>query len=321
MSVNYALGIDIGGTTTVGAVVSRDGRIAARKEIPTDSRKGIDDGLKRLAKLVSGLLKAVEITSANIAGIGIGATAPVDAVHGRIENPYTLPGWESIPIVSALHERFSVPVCLLGDCQIAALGEAWMGAGQTARNMLYLTVGTGIGGAFLFNGRLYRGLGDASEVGHHVIDLNGPECYCGGHGCFEILASGPAIARLAAEAPAESHLLALADGDRSRLDARLVVRAAEAGDAFAQGLVTRVGTYFGHGIANCINMLAPDHVVLGGGVMLGWAAFAPSALAIVEQRCKVVPGDQVKIAPARLGLNAGVTGAARAIWMHLAGEL
>jgi glucokinase len=321
LAVDHAIGIDIGGTTTVGAVISRDGRVIARKEMATNSTKGSADGLRRLGKLVNSLLKDSALTTNEIAGIGIGATGPINASKGTIENPFSLPGWEGIPVVNSMREQFGLPTCLLGDCQIAALGEYWMGAGQGARHLFYMTVGTGIGGAFIFNGNLYRGLSDNNEVGYQMLDFDGPECGDGTRGCFEALASGPAIARMAAEAPAKSKLIALAGGDTSKLDAKLVVKAAQDGDKFSIALVQRVGEYLGHGIANIINTLSPDRVVLGGGVMLSWNAFAPHALAVIEKRCQVIPIKQVTIAPARLGLNAGVTGAARALWMHLAGML
>jgi glucokinase len=255
-------------------------------------------------------------------GIGVGASGPVDAAAGTVNNPYTLPGWDGMPIVPFFEAEFHHPACVIGDCQAAALGEYWNGAGGGSTTMLYMTVGTGIGGGLIVNGRLYRGVGDATEVGHQVIDLNGPLCYCGGRGCLEVLAAGPAIARQSAEeAPAESTILTLADGDRAQITAAMVTRAAQEGDPFAASLVARIGFYLGTGVANLINILAPDTVILGGGVMQSWESFAPSLLTAVRERGKVVPIDQIRVLPARLGLNAGVTGAARVIWLHTEGRL
>lgn len=323
MSRDIAVGIDIGGTSIVGALVAReDGRILARQTIPTNSRAGADDGLKRLTALVSALMEAGSISTADLAGIGIGSTGPLDAVAGMINNPFTLPGWEGIPVAAHLSHAFGLPVCLLGDCQVAALGEHWIGAGRSARKMVYVTIGTGIGGGVIVDGRLYRGVGDSNEVGHHAIDLNGPECYCGARGCWEMLAAGPAIARMAAEeAPDDSLLLTLAGGNRARITARLLTTAAGQGDAFSQMLVERVGFYLGVGAVNLLNIFAPDALVFGGGVIQGWDAFAPRLLRTVQERGKVLLLDQMRIVPASLGLDAGVTGAARALWMHLAGEL
>lgn len=323
MTRDIAVGIDIGGTTIVGALVAGEGgRILARQTIPTNSRAGVEDGLKRLTALVSALLEVGSIGHERLAGIGIGATGPVDSARGIIENPFTLPGWEGIPVVPHLSDRFGVPGCLLGDCQVAALGEHWTGAGRGARKMLYVTVGTGIGGGLVVDGRLYRGIGDANEVGHHAIDLNGPECYCGARGCWEMLAAGPAIAQMAAaEAPEDSLLLTLAGGDRARITAKLLTTAAGKGDPFSQMLVKRVSFYLGVGAVNLLNILSPDVLVFGGGVMQGWNAFAPHLLKTVEERGKLLLLDQIRIVPASLGLDAGATGAARALWMHLAGDL
>lgn len=317
-----AIGIDIGGMTIVGALVAENGRILVRRTIPTHSQTGIADGLARLTALVRALLDEGDMRAADFAGIGIGSSAPIDSQAGILMNPFTLPGWDGMPVVAHLSGAFDVPACLLGDCQVAALGESWNGAGRGARKMAYVTVGTGIGGGMVVDGRLYRGVGDANEVGHHVIDLNGPPCYCGARGCWEMLASGPAIARMAAaEAPDDSLLLTLAGGERDKLTAKLLTQAAAQGDPFSQRLVERVGFYLGVGAANLLNILAPDALVFGGGVMQGWDAFAPHLLKTVQERGKMLLLDQMRIAPASLGLNAGVTGAARALWMHVAGEL
>jgi glucokinase len=323
MRTGVAVGLDIGGTSIVGAVLAgEDARILARRTIPTDSRLGIADGLARLRALAESLLEEAAIPRDQLVGIGVGSTGPVDARTGQIHNPFTLPGWEGIPVVDALSAAFERPACLIGDCQAAALGEFWNGAGRGVDSLAYVTVGTGIGGGFVLGGRLYRGLGDANEVGHHTIDLNGPACYCGGRGCLEMLAAGPAIAQAAAtDAPSDSLLLTLAGGVREQITAEMVTRAAGLGDPFSQALVTRIGMYLGTGIANLINILSPQMVVMGGGVMLGWDSFAPSMLATVAKRAKMVPYEQMRIAPAQLRLNAGVTGAARAIWDFCDGKL
>ncbi|MFQ3567887.1 MAG: ROK family protein [Aggregatilineales bacterium] len=318
-----AVGIDIGGTTVVGAVVrGADAGIVARRTMPTDSRRGIEDGLRRIRALIDGLLKDAGIELTQIIGIGIGSTGPIDAVTGRINNPFTLPGWEHIPIVNHLRGIYDLPVCLLGDCQVAALGEHWNGAGRGTRTMLYVTFGTGIGGGFIVNDQLYRGVGDATEIGHHTIDYDGPPCYCGAFGCWEMLASGPAIAQMAAEtAPDDSLILALAEHDRGRITAEMVSIAARQSDPFALELVKKIGFYIGTGVSNMINILAPEAIVLGGGVMQGWDVLGPSVLQTVAARDKMVPLNQIKIAPAALGLNAGVTGAARAAFLFVQGAL
>lgn len=319
----FAVGIDIGGSTVVGAVIrSADAGITARRTMPTDSQRGIADGLQRFRALIDGLLKDAGVELAQISGIGIGSTGPIDAAAGKIHNPFTLPGWDGIPIVDHLGSAYDLPVCLVGDCQAAALGEHWNGAGRGARTMLYITFGTGIGGGLIINDRLYRGVGDATEIGHHTIDADGPPCYCGARGCWEMLASGPAIARMAAETvPDDSLILALAEGERDRITAEMVSIAARQGDAFALDFASRIGFYIGTGVSNMIHILAPQAVVLGGGVIQGWDVLEGSVRQAIAARDKMVPLDQIRIAPAALGLSAGVTGAARAALLFVQGAL
>jgi len=155
--------------------------------------------------------------------------------------------------------------------------------------------------------------------------MNGPECYCGARGCLEALAAGPAIARRGREsvenAPGDSILLKLANGDPNQISAKLISQAADMGDSVAIRLVHETGTYLGIGLANLINILTPEVVVWGGGVMQSWSQLAPPMMEVLNSRNTMVPFEQVKILPASLGLNAGVTGAARAIIDHIQGKL
>jgi len=306
----------------VAAVVSGiDGQILARHSIPTDAARGPEDGLRRLNALIERVIADANSDRAHLAGIGIGCTGPVDTPTGRVHNPYTLPTWDDVPMVESVVQYFSLPTLLIGDCDVAALGEYWAGAGRGYSSMLYLTFGTGIGGAIVSGGRLHRGVGQmASEPGHMVIDLHGPECYCGAHGCFEQLAAAPAIARFARER-ASPAMLALAGGEIERITAETVGRAAEQGDLVAGALIEQTAFYIGVGLANLMNILAPEVVVLGGGVMGSWPLFEPHVWKTLMARGRMMPFERIKIEPAQLRLNAGVTGAARAIFDHLEGRL
>ncbi|MEP6989210.1 MAG: ROK family protein, partial [Chloroflexota bacterium] len=212
---------------------------------------------------------------------------------------------------------------LLIDTHVAVLGEHWVGAGKGATNVIYVTVGTGIGAGIILNNRLYRGTRLYSgEVGHHTIDINGPDCYCGGKGCWEMLAAAPAISRYASEnAPADSQLLKMVEGDRQSITALMVSQAASRGDPFSRALMERTAFYMGTGIANLMNIFAPDTIILGGGVMQSWPSLAPTILETVRKRAVMVPFDSVQIVPAALGLNAGITGAARAILAQQADDM
>lgn len=323
MTDRFAIGLDIGGTNLVaGVIAAADGRVISRHTIPTESRKGVEDGLRRISGLIEQVLQQAGMQTAQMTGIGIGSTGPIDSNRGLIQNPYTLPGWDDLPITEYLQTRFGLPCCLLIDTHVAALGEHWVGAAQGTRHMLYLTFGTGIGCGIILNNQLYRGVGLTSgEVGHHVIDSSGPDCYCGGKGCWEMLAAAPAITRYAAEnVPDTSLLLQVAAGDRQNITPLLVSQAAQAGDPFASALMERTASYLGTGIANLINIFSPQAVVLGGGIMGSWPQFAPTALKVIERCATMVPLREIRIVPAALGLNAGITGAARAILTLHSGE-
>lgn len=309
------VGVDIGGTNVmVGVIVSHDGRLLSQCSMPTEAERGPEDGLQRIKNLIHQAIRDAGLQSNQIAGIGIGCAGPVDVVRGHITNPYTLPTWDDVAIVDYLDDHFGLTAQLLTDTQAAALGEYWLGAGKHTRNMLYVTISTGIGGGIIVDGSLYRGVGLLSgEVGHQVIDLSGPECYCGARGCWEMLAAGPAIAKVAAERMLDSPLLLkFAHGKPEQMTAQLVSQAAHQGDAVALDIMAQTGRYIGIGVANLMNILAPDAVILGGGVMLSWALLEAAIIQGINEREGMVPFDQIKILPSSLGSKAGIIGAAYA---------
>jgi glucokinase len=317
---NFVVGVDIGGTNMVTALIDgHDARVLSRTTIPTEASRGPEDGLGRLSETIEGVIRAANVPLSQVGGIGVGCTGPLDSERGRIHNPYTLPTWDDVPLIDYLTGRFHVPAVLLNDAHVAALGEYWVGAGRGTRHMIYITVGTGIGGGIILSGHLHRGLGQmSSEVGHQVLDVNGPPCYCGARGCWEALAAGPAIARYGAEhAPDDSLVVTLAGGDRECISARLIADAAMQQDAFALETMRRIGFYMGVGISNLIYVLAPEVVVLGGGVMQSWDLIAPAMFEAIKGREPMVPIHDVRIVRTQLGMNAGVIGAARGLLDHL----
>ena len=318
-----AVGVDIGGTNIVAAIVSSSGKVIIRASIPTEPKRGPEDGFRRLGDLIERVCRDGDVDKRALAGIGVGCTGPIDSVRGRVQNPYTLPTWDDAPLIDYLTDRFALPGILLNDAHVATLGEYWVGAGQHVRHMIYITVGTGIGGGLMINGHLHRGVGLLSgEVGHQVIDLNGPQCYCGARGCLEMLAAAPAITRAAvAQAAPDGLIMKLAHGNREQINPRVVYDAAKQGDTTALEILRQTGFYLGVGVGNLLNIIAPEAVILGGGVMQGWDLIAPTIIEVINSRKAMIPYDQVKILPAKLGLNAGVIGAARGIFDHLAGQL
>jgi len=314
MKKDIVVGIDLGGTHVRAGAFDAAGDLLAMRETPTEAQRGAQAGLQRIEQLVEQVWR--ESGAESLAGIGIGCTGPVDVGLGVINNPYTLPGWENVPIVSRLQERFGVPVTLENDADVAALGEYWRGAGQSIRRLYAVTVGTGVGTALILDGEIYRGLNNAHpDGGHIVIDPVGPPCYCGANGCWESLCAGPAIARMAQQADLSgSILLAMADGVPERIDARLVAEAARRGDLLASAVIRRAAYYFSLGIVNVITLFVPEMIVLSGGVMRSADLFLPVLREVIARHSVMVPATEVRIEPAQLGAYAGLYGAAYTIW-------
>lgn len=304
--MSYLLGVDIGGTKMAAAALTIGGDIIARTELEARAAEGAPRVIARLVRA----LHAIEQND-ELMGIGIGCTGPVDPRTGHVMNPYTLPTWDDVDIVSPLAEEFQTLVVLENDCDAAVLGEFWRGAAQGAQNAIYVTVGTGIGAGLILQGKLYRGVGMvAGEFGHTTIDHAGLECYCGSRGCLEMYASGPAIAKAYQARTGASHKTA-----------REVIQAARDGDADASAVIEQAAHYLGIGLANLISLLAPDVIVLGGGVMEEFELFQRAIRDAIERNVAMVPWQQVKIAHAALGANAGVVGAAKAFLERMANPL
>ncbi len=314
MSDRPLIGIDIGGTKIAAAAITPQGRILGRAQDPTTPYHTCEAFAGALVRLVQAVLAAAGAVGP--AGIGIGCTGPVDPHRGTVHNPYTLPIPDGSDIVSPLRNAFGVPVALENDADAAALGEHWLGAGAGRELVVCLTFGTGVGGGIVHGGQVVRGAaGVHPEFGHQVLDPAGPECYCGARGCWEALASGTAIGKAGQEAARtgrSARLLALAGGQAEAVSAELVFRAARAGDQAAACIVAGAVEATANGLFNVVHFLGPDAVVFGGGVMQHYDLFEP-ALRRALARCILMPVPDVLLAPARLGADAGLLGAARAV--------
>ena len=191
-----AIGVDIGGTTTSVGVVGESGRIEGQLVFPTEPEAGFPEAMEKIARTIDALLESAGCRREELVGVGIGCAGPVTPVTGTIHNPFTLPGWEGANPVRVLEERFGVPAHLENDADAAVLGEAFAGSARSLREVVMLTFGTGVGGGALVGGRVYRGVnGEHPEIGHIIVDPEGPECYCGVRGCLESVASGTALAK------------------------------------------------------------------------------------------------------------------------------
>ena len=303
--------IDVGGTKIAVGVVDDQGRIIDRAECPTASERGFPDGL---ARMIAMLRDTAARAGAKLHGIGIGCTGPVDPFTGVLGSVDLLPGWQGSAIVAGLSEAFHVPVAMENDADAAGLAEAVWGAGRGKRRFLYVTVGTGIGVAIILDGALYRGVdGSHPEIGHQVIDASGPPCYCGAHGCWEILASGPAILAWAQTRIAPDH-----PGD-GELTMKRLCELAEAGDPPALAVMDRQGYYLGLGLANLVTTFCPDMIALSGGVIQSSHLFLDRARQVIRQCCTLVPFDKAELARASLGTDTALAGAAQ-VWHHRFGS-
>ncbi|MFZ5820772.1 MAG: ROK family protein [Chloroflexota bacterium] len=315
-SVNGILiGVDLGGTNVRAGAVSSDGQLLHWQETSIEASLGPESGLRKIAQLVAQVLAQ---TGQPILALGVGSTGPLDRERGCIQNPYTLPGWEDVNIVSRLQEKFGAPVALENDADAAALGESWVGAGRGVPRMSMVTIGTGVGTALILDGEIYRGLGgEHPEGGHIILDPSGPECYCGARGCWESLVAGPAIAQFArgADGLQSSALYDDCRGDLERIDAANVFRVARTGDAFCLRVVERTAEYMGLGLVSLMMLTLPDCIVLTGGVLRSYDLLEARIRAVVARHDVIIPAARVKIQLAILGQQAGMFGAARAAWL------
>lgn len=296
--------LDIGGTKIAAGVVDRRGNVLARAVEPTSPELGFENALERMSRLLAGCAAQA---GGRIEGIGIGCTGPVDPVTGSIGKAELLHEWIGAPLAPKLAERFQAPAAMENDADAAALAEYKWGAGRGAQVFVYVTVGTGIGVGMVVRGAVYRGADGAHpELGHSILDFSGgPLCYCGLSGCWEALASGPAIEKWYASQPGGSALRAT----------EICLRAAQQGEALAVQAVEREAMYLGLGLVNMVTAWCPDAVALGGGVIQGSPLFVETPRDMVHRLVTQVPVDKTRVEAAALGNEAGLKGAACA-WLH-----
>lgn len=304
-------GVDIGGTKIAVGVVDDSGKVLSCLECPTDAHLGYTAGLQRITGM---LRETARDASVHISGIGIGSTGMVYPTSGMFGDVDFLPGWKGFNLVEDLSRVFNVKAALENDADASALGEANWGAGKGKSRLVYVTVGTGIGGGIILDGQIYRGA-DMShpEIGHHVIETSGPLCSCGFHGCWESLATGPALAAWFNEHTTEDQ------GDPAKITAKQICDLARQGDEFALQAVEHEAYYLGVGMANLINLFVPQMIVLGGSVMNSADLLLDGIRKVIRQGCRFVPFERTELALASLGENANVIGAAR-VWYHRHGH-
>ncbi len=291
------LGLDFGGTKLAAGLATADGQLVTVARRPTIPEVGGIGAIQAMRELVDGMGERAR----EIVAVGLSFGGPVARDRQTTLLSHHGPGWIDFPLVERVHELWPVRIELDNDANAAALGEYRFGAGRGHQNVLYLTVSTGVGGGIVLGGRLYRGTrGLAGEVGHTIVRPDGPRCSCGKRGCVEAIAAGPSIARAYAERQ---------PGTLGKVTAEEVFRLAASGDRTARDVLDRAITGLAIGVANAINVLDPDVVVIGGGVSrAGDALFVPLRQAVAAASAPSPP-HAVPIVPATLGEGVGILGA------------
>jgi glucokinase len=335
--MSFAIGVDLGGTNLRIAAVDERGRLLEKITLGTQVSLGRDAVISEMAAAIQALTAKFKDGS-KLLGVGIGVPGIIDCRTGMLRESPNLPGWDNYPVRDEIEKRLQTSVILENDANVAGLGEAWLGAAKGIDNVCMITLGTGVGGGIVQNGRIWQGMsGMAGEVGHVTIDPNGPKCNCGNSGCAERFASATAIVQMArhaiaaGEAPALARIAGSPDVEFS---ARTVYNLALQGDKAALRIFEKVGWALGILIADLVNVLNLDMYVIGGGVCAAWQSFSPALFAELSKRSMVyaatapdqIPGTSAGAAPevhplksakrtivtrALLGSDAGLYGAAR----------
>ena len=322
MSDQWFAGVDLGGTTTKIAFISMNGVIVHKWEIPTDNSNEGQNITSNIAKSINEKLNELGANREQLIGIGMGAPGPVDYETGIILNVVNL-GWkDNYPLKESLEAATSLPVVIENDANCAALGEMWQGAGNGAKDLVCVTLGTGVGGGVIANGNIVQGVnGAAGEIGHiTAIPFGGAPCNCGKTGCLETVASATGIVRLANEAllkDGSNGELAEKHAANGQITAKDVFDSARNGDLLAKKVLDDVSFHLGYVLANIANTLNPEKIVLGGGVSKAGDILLKSVRENFEKYAFSSVKDSTKLAVATLGNDAGVLGAAYLIKNNL----
>jgi glucokinase len=307
--------VDIGGTKIMTALFKADGKMLAKDVRPTLVSEGVDAVIERLCAAINEILADNKMSLSQIGAIGIACAGGIDTGKGIVVTPSPhLPGWADLPLAEIVKKKTGVLAYLVNDASAAALGEQRYGAGRGVKNLILFTLGTGIGGGIIIDGKLYLGArGGAGEFGHMTVEADGLQCDCGNIGCLEKYASGTAVARDAIERisrGAKSSLIDMAGGKIDEITAEMVGKAAQSGDNLAREAIARTAYYLGIGMVNIVNIFNPEMVVIGGGMSaLGEMIIAPGRKMVAE-RPYSINAQSVRVVTGRLGNEAGVYGAA-----------
>jgi glucokinase len=320
MTDSVVVAIDLGGTNLKAAVVDREGRLLVRRSSPTDVGNRAEDLTGEIRQLAHGMLGELGLPMRCLAAVGVGSPGPLSPTRGVVHKAANLPGLIDAPIAALVTRALDVPAGLDNDANLAAWGESWIGAGRGVKDMVFLTLGTGIGGGVILNGRVLHGsLENAGEIGHLIAVPDGLQCNCGQRGCLEAYASASAIARIVTREieKGESSILAERVQAGEPIDGRDVCEAAEADDPLCLSVWDDACRYLALACINLQHSFSPQRIILGGGMGGAGAALLDRVRGHFDRQKWHLHNDFPQIVLAELGNDAGVIGAARLAWSLL----
>jgi glucokinase len=311
----HVVGVDLGGTKILSGVFSHSIELIGTAKVSTKSQRGVEKVVERIARCVQDAVDEADLSMKQVTGVGIGAPGSVDFDTGTVVFAPNMEGWKEVPLKKDLEKLLGVPVFVENDCNIAVLGVHVAELKSKPKDVVGIFVGTGIGGGLIINGELYNGFTHAAgEIGHMILDMNGPKCGCGNKGCFEAMASRTAIFQQIKAGIKEGQKTLLTEmlgDDLSDLRSGDLRKAIRRGDKFVERIVEGAAEYIGLATANLVNVLNPEVVVLGGGVI---EALEDEMMSIIVETARdyAMAGTMkgVEIVASKLGDDAGITGGA-----------
>ena len=307
------IGVDLGGTGIKAGVVSESGEILAKGSAPTGQGRPYQEVIADIASLCKRVAQEAGVPLSGVAAIGVGVPGICDPKTGVLPFCTNL-GWHEVPFVDEMHKHIDLPVIVANDATVAGFAESIAGVSAGTASSVFITLGTGVGGGIVIDGKPFSGAhGVGSEIGHMILQMDGEMCTCGNRGCFERYASATAIireARKAALAHPESLMLARCNGDVANMTAKIAIDCAKEGDKTAQEVFNWYVKGLAHGIVSIINMFDPEIIVLGGGVSLAGEFLLEAVREAVKPLIfyKTMPYARIELA--RLSADAGIIGAA-----------
>lgn len=321
MKKNIAIGVDLGGTNIVSAIVNYQGKIVKRLKVPTLAERGKEATIERIIETIHENIIQSTIALDNIIGIGIGAPGPLNVKKGIINFAPNLPGWEGVPLKKILEDEFNMKVVLENDANAAAWGERCFGAGQGVNNLVCFTLGTGIGGGIIIDGNIYHGSNyGAAELGHMTVNKDGLRCNCGNYGCLEAYSSATGIKnriKSRIQKGVKSHFLTF-DNDHliESMSLKSIFETARMGDDLTQSVIKDAIAYLGIAIANIANILNPEMIILIGGITNEGDNLLNPLKKEVAKRALSSNYQFLKIVIGKLGDLAGTLGAAALLFAN-----